>query len=84
MKLYGIETTPGYLLVDMEIPFWGRTGDLTASGGGILGYAELFTQDGQELGHNSLLNDYDFVNESDAESIRGTWAFDGPRSRRTR
>lgn len=78
VKLYGIKTTPGYLLVDMEIPFWGRTGDLTASGGGILGYAELFTQDGQELGHNSLLNDYDFVNESDAESIRGTWAFDGP------
>lgn len=78
VKLYGIEATPGYLLVDMEIPFWGRTGDLTASGGPILGYAELFTQDGQELGHNSLLNDYDFVNESDAESIRGTWAFDGP------
>lgn len=78
VKLYGIEATPGYLLVDMEIPFWGRTGDLTASGGGILGYAELFTQDGQELGHNSLLNDYDFSNESDAESIRGTWAFDGP------
>lgn len=78
VKLYGIEATPGYLLVDMEIPFWGRTGDLTASGGGILGYAELFTQDGQELGHNSLMNDYDFVNESDAESIRGTWAFDGP------
>ena len=78
VKLYGIETTPGYLLVDMEIPFWGRTGDLTASGGGILGYAELFTQDGQELNHNSLLNDYDFSNESDAESIRGTWAFDGP------
>lgn len=78
VKLYGIETTPGYLLVDMEIPFWGRTGDLTASGGGILGYAQLFTQDGQELGHNSLLNDYDFVNKSDAESIRGTWAFDGP------
>lgn len=78
VKLYGIETTPGYLLVDMEIPFWGRTGDLTVSGGPILGYAQLFTQDGQELGHNSLLNDYDFVNESDAESIRGTWAFDGP------
>lgn len=78
VKLYGIETTPGYLLVDMEIPFWGRTGDLTASSGLILGYAELFTQDGQELGHNSLLEDYDFVNESDAESIRGTWAFDGP------
>lgn len=78
VKLYGIETTPGYLLVDMEIPFWGRTGDLTASSGPILGYAQLFTQDGQELGHNSLLNDYDFVNESDAESIRGTWAFDGP------
>lgn len=78
VKLYGIEATPGYLLVDMEIPFWGRTGDLTASGGPILGYAQLFTQDGQELGHNSLLNDYDFVNESDAESIRGTWAFDGP------
>ncbi len=78
VKLYGIETTPGYLLVDMEIPFWGRTGDLTASGGGILGYAELFTQDGQELHHNSQLNDYDFENESDAESIRGTWAFDGP------
>lgn len=78
VKLYGIETTPGYLLVDMEIPFWGRTGDLTASSGPILGYAELFTQDGQELGHNSLLEDYDFSNESDAESIRGTWAFDGP------
>lgn len=78
VKLYGIKTTPGYLLVDMEIPFWGRTGDLTASSGPILGYAELFTQDGQELGHNSLLNDYDFSNESDAESIRGTWAFDGP------
>lgn len=78
VKLYGIEATPGYLLVDMEIPFWGRTGDLTASSGPILGYAELFTQDGQELGHNSLLNDYDFSNESDAESIRGTWAFDGP------
>lgn len=78
VKLYGIETTPGYLLVDMEIPFWGRTGDLTASSGPILGYAELFIQDGQELGHNSLMNDYDFVNESDAESIRGTWAFDGP------
>lgn len=78
VKLYGIETTPGYLLVDMEIPFWGRTGDLTASSGPILGYAELFTQDGQELGHNSLLNDYDFVNETDAGSIRGTWAFDGP------
>ena len=78
VKLYGIETTPGYLLVDMEIPFWGRTGDLTASGGGILGYAQLFTQDGQELHHNSQLNDYDFENESDAESIRGTWAFDGP------
>ena len=78
VKLYGIETTPGYLLVDMEIPFWGRTGDLTASSGPILGYAELFTQDGQKLGHNSLLEDYDFVNESDAESIRGTWAFDGP------
>ena len=84
VKLYGVKTTPGYLLVDMEIPFWGRTGDLTASGGGILGYAELFTQDGQKLGHNSLLEDYDFVNESDAESIRGTWAFDAPRSRRTR
>ena len=26
VKLYGIETTPGYLLVDMEIPFWGRHG----------------------------------------------------------
>lgn len=78
VKLYGIEATPGYLLVDMEIPFWGRTGDLTASSGPILGYAELFTQDGQELNHNSLLNDYDFSNESDAESIRGTWAFDGP------
>lgn len=78
VKLYGIKTTPGYLLVDMEIPFWGRTGDLTASSGPILGYAELFTQDGQKLGHNSLLNDYDFVNESDAGSIRGTWAFDGP------
>lgn len=77
VKLYGIETTPGYLLVDMEIPFWGRTGDPTASGGGILGYAQLFTQDGQELHHNSQLNDYDFENESDAESIRGTWAFDG-------
>src|SRR5699024_5639381 len=37
VKLYGIKTTPGYLLVDMEIPFWGRTGDPTASGGGILG-----------------------------------------------
>ena len=78
VKLYGIETTPGYLLVDMEIPFWGRQNELTAGGGPILGYAQLFTQDGQELGHNSLLNDYDFVNESDAESIRGTWAFDGP------
>lgn len=78
VKLYGIETTPGYLLVDMEIPFWGRQNELTAGSGPILGYAELFTQDGQELGHNSLLNDYDFVNESDAESIRGTWAFDGP------
>lgn len=78
VKLYGIETTPGYLLVDMEIPFWGRSGDATLSGGPILGCAQLFTQDGQELGHNSLLNDYDFVNESDAESIRGTWAFDGP------
>lgn len=78
VKLYGVKTTPGYLLVDMEIPFWGRTGDLTASSGPILGYAELFTQDGQKLGHNSLLNDYDFSNESDAESIRGTWAFDGP------
>ena len=78
VKLYGIKTTPGYLLVDMEIPFWGRTGDPTASGGGILGYAQLFTQDGQELHHNSQLNDYDFENESDAESIRGTWAFDGP------
>lgn len=78
VKLYGIKTTPGYLLVDMEIPFWGRTGDPTASGGGILGYAQLFTQDGQELHHNSQLNDYDFENESDAENIRGTWAFDGP------
>lgn len=78
VKLYGIKTTPGYLLVDMEIPFWGRAIELTAGGGPILGYAQLFTQDGQELGHNSLLNDYDFVNESDAESIRGTWAFDGP------
>ena len=78
VKLYVIKTTPGYLLVDMEIPFWGRTGDPTASGGGILGYAQLFTQDGQELHHNSQLNDYDFENESDAESIRGTWAFDGP------
>lgn len=78
VKLYGIETTPGYLLVDMEIPFWGRQNELTAGSGPILGYAQLFTQDGQELGHNSLLNDYDFVNESDAESIRGTWAFDGP------
>ena len=78
VKLYGIETTPGYLLVDMEIPFWGRQNELTAGSGPILGYAQLFTQDGQELGHNSLLNDYDFSNESDAESIRGTWAFDGP------
>lgn len=78
VKLYGIETTPGYLLVDMEIPFWGRQNELTAGSGPILGYAQLFTQDGQELNHNSLLNDYDFSNESDAESIRGTWAFDGP------
>ncbi len=78
VKLYGIEATPGYLLVDMEIPFWGRQNELTAGSGPILGYAQLFTQDGQELGHNSLLNDYDFVNESDAESIRGTWAFNGP------
>ena len=78
VKLYGIKTTPGYLLVDMEIPFWGRVNELTAGGGPILGYAQLFTKDGQEQGHNSLLNDYDFVNESDAESIRGTWAFDGP------
>lgn len=78
VKLYGIKTTPGYLLVDMEIPFWGRSGDATLSGGPILGCAQFFTQDGQELGHNSLLNDYDFVNESDAGSIRGTWAFDGP------
>lgn len=78
VKLYGIEATPGYLLVDMEIPFWGRQNELTAGSGPILGYAQLFTQDGQELGHNSLLNDYDFSNESDAESIRGTWAFDGP------
>lgn len=78
VKLYGIKTTPGYLLVDMEIPFWGRENDLTGGGGSILGYAQLFTQDGQELHHNSQLNDYDFENESDAESIRGTWAFDGP------
>ena len=78
VKLYGIKTTPGYLLVDMEIPFWGRVNELTAGGGPILGYAQLFTKDGQEQGHNSLLNDYDFVNESGAESIRGTWAFDGP------
>lgn len=78
VKLYGIKTTPGYLLVDMEIPFWGRVNELTAGGGPILGYAQLFTQDGQELHHNSQLNDYDFENESDAESIRGTWAFDGP------
>lgn len=78
VKLYGIEATPGYLLVDMEIPFWGRQNELTAGSGPILGYAQLFTQDGQELNHNSLLNDYDFSNESDAESIRGTWAFDGP------
>lgn len=78
VKLYGIETTPGYLLVDMEIPFWGRQNELTAGSGPILGYAQLFTQDGQKLGHNSLLEDYDFSNESDAESIRGTWAFDGP------
>lgn len=78
VKLYGIEATPGYLLVDMEIPFWGRSGDATLSGGPILGCAQLFTQDGQELNHNSLLNNYDFVNETDAGSIRGTWAFDGP------
>ena len=78
VKLYGVKTTPGYLLVDMEIPFWGRQNELTAGSGPILGYAQLFTQDGQELNHNSLLNDYDFSNESDAESIRGTWAFDGP------
>lgn len=78
VKLYGIKTTPGYLLVDMEIPFWGRQNELTAGSGPILGYAQLFTQDGQELNHNSLLNNYDFVNETDAESIRGTWAFDGP------
>lgn len=78
VKLYGVKTTPGYLLVDMEIPFWGRSGDATLSGGPILGCAQLFTQDGQELNHNSLLNDYDFSNESDAGSIRGTWAFDGP------
>lgn len=78
VKLYGIKTTPGYLLVDMEIPFWGRSGDATLSGGPILGCAQLFTQDGQELNHNSLLNNYDFVNETDAGSVRGTWAFDGP------
>ena len=78
VKLYGVKTTPGYLLVDMEIPFWGRQNELTAGSGPILGYAQLFTQDGQELNHNSLLNDYDFSNESDAGSIRGTWAFDGP------
>lgn len=78
VKLYGVKTTPGYLLVDMEIPFWGRSGDATLSGGPILGYAQLFTQDGQELNHNSLLNNYDFVNETDAGSVRGTWAFDGP------
>ena len=78
VKLYGVKTTPGYLLVDMEIPFWGRSGDATLSGGPILGCAQLFTQDGQELNHNSLLNNYDFVNETDAGSVRGTWAFDGP------
>lgn len=78
VKLYGVKTTPGYLLVDMEIPFWGRQNELTAGSGPILGYAQLFTQDGQELNHNSLLNNYDFVNETDAGSVRGTWAFDGP------
>ena len=78
VKLYGVKTTPGYLLVDMEIPFWGRQNELTAGSGPILGCAQLFTQDGQELNHNSLLNNYDFVNETDAGSVRGTWAFDGP------
>ena len=38
----------------------------------------LFTEDGQELGHNYDLGDYDFANEDDADTIRGTWAFDGP------
>ena len=78
VKLYGVKTTPGYLLVDMEIPFWGRQNELTAGSGPILGCAQLFTQDGQELNHNSLLNNYDFVNETDAGSVWGTWAFDGP------
>lgn len=78
VKLYGAERTPGYLLVDLEIPFWGREQDDRLGGGPIVGYAMLFTEDGRELRHNSGLADYDFVNEEEAERIRGTWAFDGP------
>lgn len=77
VRLHGIAVTPGLVTLDLEIPFWGREGDALLSGGPVVGYAELLAADGKVLNRNSRLNELDFVNEENAETIRGSVAFDG-------
>lgn len=80
VKLYSVERTPGYFKVDMEMPVWGTQDELVGGyGGGILGYVRLFTEDGQEIRHNSDLNQRDYGPEvMEQETVRGIWGFDGP------
>ncbi len=80
VKLYSVERTPGYFKVDMEMPVWGTNNELVGSyGGGIVGYVRLFTEDGQEIRHNSDLNQYpDGLEAMDQETVRGIWGFEGP------
>ncbi len=77
VKLFSMESTPGYISFDMELPYWGLTGDQLLSGGTRKGYVELFTEDGQELRHNSNLCQYPFGADNSKEPVRGVWAFDG-------
>ncbi len=79
VRLYRIASTPGYALVELELPFWGRESDtLLSDNRAIIGQVYLYDEAGNQLRGSSALSDYDFNNEEECGSIRGTWVFDGP------
>ncbi len=79
VKLYRVASTPGYVLVEAELPFWGRESDtLLSDNRAAIGQVYLYDAAGNRLQRSAVLSDYDFVNEEEQSTVRGTWVFDGP------
>lgn len=89
VSILGVESTPGYIKIDLEAPVWGYEGeeDMLRSSvtKGIPNACYLYTEDGQELSRNSsfwkedavVAQGPDFALQPRGTMVKHTLGFDG-------